>query len=60
MMTADYSSLVRGRIEEEIVRPIPRDEIIRNLPAPARFNLVHIITGMRRCGKTFYLPTFAA
>ena len=55
MMAADYSSLVRGRIEEEIVRPIPRDEIIRNLPAPARFNLVHIITGMRRCGKTFYL-----
>ena len=55
MMAADYSSLVRGRIEEEIVRSIPREEIIRNLPAPARFNLVHIITGMRRCGKTFYL-----
>lgn len=33
---------------------IERDDIITELPKPACFNLVHIITGIRRCGKTFY------
>lgn len=55
MMMADYASLVRERIEEDLVRPVRRDDAVRSLPEPARFNLVHIITGMRRCGKTFYL-----
>ena len=51
----DYASLVRERLQETIPTPSLRTGIIRNLPDPARFNLVHIITGMRRCGKTFYL-----
>lgn len=28
--------------------------MIESLPEPAPFNLVHAITGIRRCGKTFY------
>lgn len=55
MIKLDIAPLVRERLEERIPQPSPRAEIIRNLPEPARFNLVHIITGMRRCGKTFYL-----
>ena len=50
-----YSTLVRERIDEAVVTPVPRASVIRGLPEPAQFNLVHIITGMRRCGKTFYL-----
>ncbi len=38
----------------EFPTPSPRDDVIDALPAPAPFNLVHIITGIRRCGKTFY------
>lgn len=55
MTTSDIAALVRERLAEVIPSPSPRKEIIRELPEPARFNLVHIITGMRRCGKTFYL-----
>ena len=55
MTTSDIAALVRERLAEAIPSPSPRKEIIRELPEPARFNLVHIITGMRRCGKTFYL-----
>lgn len=55
MTAADIAALVRERMTEIIPSPSPRLEIIRDLPQPARFNLVHIITGMRRCGKTFYL-----
>lgn len=55
MVRPDYAMLVRERIEEEIPNPKRRDDCIRELPEPQRFNLVHIITGMRRCGKTFYL-----
>lgn len=51
----DCSSFVRERLNESIPVPLPRFDVVRNLPSPARFNLVHIITGMRRCGKTFYL-----
>lgn len=54
-MNPDYATLVRERLTEPLAQPVPRREIIRQLPAPAVFNLVHIITGMRRCGKTFYL-----
>ena len=32
----------------------PRQDIISGLPEPAPFNLVHIITGVRRLDKTFY------
>ena len=38
----------------EIPHVIHRDDVIGNLPDPKPFNLVHIITGIRRCGKTFY------
>lgn len=55
MTAADVTALVRERMTETIPSPSPRKHIIRELPEPARFNLVHIITGMRRCGKTFYL-----
>lgn len=55
MAHAEVSTLVRERLQETIPTPSPRADIIRELPEPARFNLVHIITGMRRCGKTFYL-----
>lgn len=50
---------IEALVKEYSEKPLPpfveRDEIIRELPAPQRFNLVEIITGMRRCGKTFYL-----
>ena len=49
------SSLVRSRLMESIPSVSKRDDVVRMLPEPARFNLVHIITGMRRSGKTFYL-----
>lgn len=55
MDTETYAALVRERLTQQIPKPVPRAEAIRSLPAPAPFNLVHIITGMRRCGKTFYL-----
>ena len=51
----DLAQLVREYREQELPQFIPRREIIRELPEPKRFNLVHIITGMRRSGKTFYL-----
>lgn len=51
----EYSSLVKEALEFPFPRPVPRTEIIHTLPEPALFNLVHIITGVRRCGKTFYL-----
>lgn len=55
MTHAEVSTLVRERLQETIPTPSPRADVIREMPEPARFNLVHIITGMRRCGKTFYL-----
>ncbi|KAB8288418.1 ATPase AAA [Bifidobacterium ramosum] len=51
----DYPSLVREMREYHFPTPIRRTPIIDDLPAPAMFNLVHILTGMRRCGKTFHL-----
>ncbi len=51
----DYSSLVKESLEFAFPHPVARDEIIPTLPEPDLFNLVHIVTGVRRCGKTFYL-----
>lgn len=49
------AGLVKEYREQSLPKFIPRTDIIRELPEPKRFNLVHIITGMRRSGKTFYL-----
>ncbi len=51
----DYSSLVKESREFAFPHPVARAEIIPTLPEPDLFNLVHIVTGVRRCGKTFYL-----
>lgn len=50
-----YAMLVREAMRLDIPTPSRRDEVIRQLDKPAMFNIVHIITGIRRCGKTFYL-----
>ena len=47
--------LVRARLTEQLPTVVERDDIMEALMPPARFNRVHIITGMRRSGKTFYL-----
>lgn len=47
--------IVRARLSERMPPVIERDSIMGPLAVPARFNRVHIITGMRRSGKTFYL-----
>lgn len=52
---SSYSALVKEYREFSYPDVVSRDEVIRELPAPAQANLVHIITGMRRCGKTYYL-----
>lgn len=55
----EYSALLERLVKESRDRAIPdvveRDDVIAELPEPGPFNLVHIITGVRRCGKTFYL-----
>ena len=51
----DYATLVREMREYRFPRPIRRTPVIESLPKPAMFNLVHILTGMRRSGKTFHL-----
>ena len=50
----DYAALVQEAREFELPVLSRRSDIMGPLPAPAVFNLVHIITGIRRCGKTFY------
>ena len=55
MDAESYRALVREQMATEWPVPIMRDDVIRQLPQPARYNTVHIITGMRRSGKTFYL-----
>lgn len=50
-----YAMLVREAMRLDLPTPSRRDEVIRTLDPPAMFNIVHIITGIRRCGKTFYL-----
>lgn len=51
----NIAALVAEAREQPLPSFVPRSEIIRELAEPARFNLVEIITGMRRSGKTFYL-----
>lgn len=51
----DYPALVREMREYRFPQLIRRTPVIEALPAPAMFNLVHILTGMRRSGKTFHL-----
>lgn len=51
----DYSTLVQEMREYQFPLPIRREPVIDSLPEPAMFNLVHILTGMRRSGKTFHL-----
>lgn len=55
MPDSAIDSLVKEYSEKPLPPLVPRDEVIRSLPEPKRFNLVQIITGMRRSGKTFYL-----
>ena len=43
-----YAMLVRESMQFDIPTPSRRIEIIRELPQPAVFNAVHIITGIRR------------
>lgn len=50
----DYAALVREAREFPFPEVSPREDTIGALPKPALFNLVHIITGVRRCGKTFF------
>lgn len=50
-----YAMLVREAMRTDLPTPSRRHEVIRQLDEPAMFNIVHIITGVRRCGKTFYL-----
>lgn len=50
----DIAEIVREAREFEYPRVVTRDDVISALPEPQTFNLVHIITGIRRCGKTFY------
>lgn len=49
------AEIVRERLVQDNPPVVVRDEVMGGLPLPKRFNRVHIITGMRRCGKTFYL-----
>lgn len=53
-LAQDYAALVAEARELDIPQAIPRRDIVGDLPEPAAFNLIHIITGVRRCGKTFY------
>lgn len=55
MSVDNIATLVTESREQTLPNFEPRTEIIRELAEPARFNLVEIITGMRRSGKTFYL-----
>ena len=51
----EYAALVQEARSFSFPSTVRRADIIESLPEPAPFNLVHIITGMRRTGKTFYL-----
>ena len=52
--TYSLAEVVQEALAFQFPVPSPREDIIDSLPTPAPFNLVHIITGIRRCGKTFY------
>lgn len=51
----EYAALVREALEFSFPPVVTRTKITDELPKPNLFNLVHIITGMRRSGKTFYV-----
>lgn len=55
MAITNIDALVQEYREKPLPPFIARDDVIRALPSPQRFNMVEIITGMRRSGKTFYL-----
>lgn len=50
----NLAEIVQETLNFEFPAISPREDVIESLPEPAPFNLVHIITGIRRCGKTFY------
>ncbi len=50
----DLAEIVQEALSFQVPDISPRDDVIESLPDPKPFNLVHIITGIRRCGKTFY------
>ncbi len=50
----NLAEIVQEALSFEFPKVSPREDVIESLPTPAPFNLVHIITGIRRCGKTFY------
>lgn len=50
-----YESLVAEYLEQPIPQHVKRDVKALELPAPKRHNLVYTITGVRRCGKTFFM-----
>ena len=51
---SNLAEIVQEALSFEFPKVSPREDVIESLPTPAPFNLVHIITGIRRCGKTFY------
>ncbi|MGI6032432.1 MAG: ATP-binding protein [Coriobacteriales bacterium] len=50
-----FESLVAEYLDFELPDLIERNELIAQLPAPAFNNTIYSVTGVRRCGKTFYL-----
>ncbi len=50
----ELAEIVQEALAFELPTISPREDVIDSLPEPKPFNLVHIITGIRRCGKTFY------
>ena len=50
----EYAQLVLEARNREYPASVQRADIVGEIPAPAPFNTVSIITGIRRCGKTFY------
>lgn len=55
MTHVDLEPLVREYRAFEIPPLFKRDDVVGSLPEPARFNDYHVIVGIRRCGKTFYM-----
>lgn len=55
MTISEIEPLVREYRSFKIPPLFHRDEVIERLPEPARFNDYHVIVGMRRSGKTFYV-----
>lgn len=50
-----YESLVAEYLDYDLPSYVPRHALLRELPSPARRNIIHSLIGVRRCGKTFYL-----